>query len=241
MLATLQALVRINLKEGRKGMAKQALVEHRPWLLSSIIAACAFYVLSDNPIGEIWLILLKGSAVGLLAAYAMRRAGAGIDAAMFVLVLALAAAGDMVLELDFEAGGALFLASHLAAIIFFLRHPRVSTTSSQKLLALALLIGTPLVSYFISLRVDVSLYSAGLGAMAAAAWMSRFPRFRVGSGAVLFILSDWLIFVRFGPFDLGPLPGLLIWPLYYAGQLMIATGVVQTLRWQAGKGERPVR
>ena len=32
------------------------------------------------------------------------------------------------------------------------------------------------------------------------------------------------------------LPDLLIWPLYYAGQVMIATGIVQCMR-----GEQPVR
>jgi len=217
-------------------MAKQALIEHRPWLLASVTAAVAFYFLNDNPIGGVWLIALKGAAVGLLATYALRRAGGTLDGAVFVLALALSAAGDMVLELDFNAGGALFFASHLVATLFYLRQRRARTSPSQKLLAAALLAGTPLVSYFLSLRPEIALYSLALGAMAAAAWMSRFPRYRVGTGAVLFIVSDWLIFSRFGPISLEPVPTYLIWPLYYAGQLMIATGVVQTLR-----GERPVR
>ena len=53
---------------------------------------------------------------------------------------------------------------------------------------------------------------------------------------MLFVVSDWLIFARLGPIDLAPLPDLLIWPLYYAGQVMIATGIVQCLR-----GEQPER
>lgn len=217
-------------------MAKQALIEHRPWLLASVAAAVAYYFLRDNPLGEVWLIALKGAAVGLLATYAWRRAGQGLDGAIFVLALALSAAGDMVLELDFNAGGALFLASHLVAVAFYLRQRRIRTTPSQKLLAAALLISNPLVSYLLSLKPEIALYAAGLGAMAATAWLSRFPRYRVGTGAVLFIVSDWLIFSRMGPVSLEPVPSLLIWPLYYAGQLMIATGVVQTLR-----GERTVR
>jgi len=217
-------------------MAKQALIEHRPWLLASVAAAVAYYFLRDNPLGEVWLIALKGAAVGLLATYAWRRAGQGLDGAIFVLALALSAAGDMVLELDFNAGGALFLASHLVAVVFYLRQRRIRTTPSQKLLAAALLISTPLVSYLLSLKPEIALYAAALGAMAATAWLSRFPRYRVGTGAVLFIVSDWLIFSRMGPVSLEPVPSLLIWPLYYAGQLMIATGVVQTLR-----GERTVR
>lgn len=217
-------------------MAKQALIEHRPWLLASVAAAVAYYFLRDNPLGEVWLIALKGAAVGLLATYAWRRAGQGLDGAIFVLALALSAAGDMVLELDFNAGGALFLASHLVAVAFYLRQRCSRTTPSQKLLAAALLISTPLVSYLLSLKPEIALYAAALGAMAATAWLSRFPRYRVGTGAVLFIVSDWLIFSRMGPVSLEPVPTYLIWPLYYAGQLMIATGVVQTLR-----GERAVR
>ncbi len=120
--------------------------------------------------------------------------------------------------------------------MFYLRQRRIRTTPSQKLLAAALLISTPLVSYLLSLKPEIALYAAALGAMAATAWLSRFPRYRVGTGAVLFIVSDWLIFSRMGPVSLEPVPSLLIWPLYYAGQLMIATGVVQTLR-----GERTVR
>ena len=50
------------------------------------------------------------------------------------------------------------------------------------------------------------------------------------------LVSDWLIFSRMGTFDLGVLPEIMIWPLYFAAQLMIATGVVQVLR-----GETPAR
>jgi uncharacterized membrane protein YhhN len=99
-----------------------------------------------------------------------------------------------------------------------------------------LLVGTPLVSWLLSGDAKIAIYATFLGAMASTAWMSHYPRYRVGSGAVLFVVSDWLIFSRMGAFDLTPLPDLLIWPLYYAGQLMIATGIVQCLR-----GEQPVR
>lgn len=216
-------------------MSKHALIEHRPWLLASVSAAVAFYFLWNNPIGGVWLILLKGAAVGLLAVYAMRRAP-GLDGAILVIALALSAAADMALELNFEVGGGLFFASHLVAVGLYLRNRRESTTNSQILTAFALFIGTPTVAYLLSERIDIALYSAGLGLMAALAWVSRFPRYRVGIGAVLFVVSDWLIFTRMGHFDLGVLPDTLVWPLYYAGQLMIATGVVQTLR-----GERPTK
>lgn len=210
-------------------MAHRALIEHRPWLLASLVAGIAYYFLADNPVGGVWLIMLKGAGVGFLAVYAAQRTS-GVDGAILTLALALGAAADMVLEIEFETGGGLFFASHAVAIGLYWRNARASTTASQKACALALLIGTPAVSWLLSGRADIALYSLGLGAMAAAAWMSRFPRYRVGLGAVLFIISDWLIFSRMGPLDLAPLPQFLVWPTYFAAQIMIATGVVQTLR-----------
>lgn len=221
-------------------MAKQALSEQRPWLLASIVAATAYFFLKDNPIGEgTWGILLKGAGVALLALYALLRVPhdrRGIDGALLVLALALAALGDMTIELYFTAGGALFAAAHCVAVALYLRnrHPRPSPV--QKLTGVGLLIGTPLVSFLLSGQAQIALYAGFLGAMAAVAWMSHYPRYRVGTGAVLFVVSDWLIFSRMGAYDLAPLPDLLIWPLYYAGQVMIATGIVQCLR-----GEQPVR
>lgn len=221
-------------------MAKQALVEQRPWLLASIAAAIAFYFLRDNPVGEgTWGILAKGASVGLLAVYALVRMPhdrRGIDGAILILALALAAAGDMAIELNFIAGGAFFTAAHCVATVLYLRNLRQRPSPSQRMLTLALLIGTPLVSYFLTEQLHIAAYAAFLGVMASTAWASRFPRYRVGTGAVLFVISDWLLFSRMGSTDLGVLPDLLIWPLYYAGQVMIATGVVQCLR-----GEQPVK
>lgn len=220
-------------------MPKRALIEHRPWLLAGVIAAIAFYFLRDNQtggglvLGETYMILLKGAGVGFLALYALLRAS-GADHIILALALALSAAGDMALELWFEVGGALFAASHLVACVLYLRNRRENPSFSQSLLGLALFIGAPAISYLLSDRIEIAIYASTLGLMAACAWMSRFPRYRVGIGAVLFVISDWLIFSRMGSFDLGVLPDLLIWPLYFAGQLMIATGVVQTLR-----GETP--
>jgi len=221
-------------------MAKQALIEQRPWLLASITAATAYYFLSDNPVFEgTWGLLAKGASVGLLAVYALLRVPhgrRGIDGLLLVLALALASAGDMAIELYFEVGGAFFAAAHCVAVALYLRNRHARPSPTQKLTGAALLIATPLVSYVLSGAAEIALYAAFLGAMAAAAWMSHYPRYRVGTGAVLFVISDWLIFSRLGPHDLAPLPDLLIWPLYCIGQVMIATGIVQCLR-----GEQPVR
>ena len=224
-------------------MPKRALIEHRPWLMASVIAALAYYFLQDNPIGEVWLMLIKGSAVGFLAIYALRRAP-GADGKLLAVVMAICAVADAAIQLSLFAGGALFAIAHLVAMGLYIRNRRQTTSISQKLLAAALIIGAPAVSYLLTDRQDVFQYSIILGLMASFAWISRFPRYRVGLGAVLFVVSDWLIFSRDTPSEMlfsfasttFSVPDLLIWPLYFAGQLMIATGVTQTLR-----GETPAR
>ena len=216
-------------------MPRRALVDHRPWLLAGVFAAVAYYFLQDTIKVEPIEIAIKGLGVGFLAIYAMRRAP-GADGMILTAALALSALADMALELWFEAGGALFAASHLVAIGLYMRNRRDGPSLSQQVLGVLLFVMTPSITYVMTGDLMVTIYAMFLGAMAAAAWTSRFPRYRVGMGAILFVVSDWLIFSRMGTFDLGDLPDLLVWPLYFAGQLMIATGVVQTLR-----GETPAR
>ena len=79
----------------------------------------------------------------------------------------------------------------------------------------------------------VAFYALGLGAMAATAWLSSFSRYRLGLGAVMFVASDLLIFAQMSLLADSPLPGLLIWPLYYFGQFLICVGVVGELRRRA--------
>jgi hypothetical protein len=213
-----------------------ALANHRPWLLVGIIAAVAFYVLRDGALGGAWVTLIKGSAVGALAIYAIVR-GRGGDAHIFAAALGLAALGDMAIEFSLVIGGAAFFCAHVAAMALFLRFPRAQTSPSQKTLAVMLLLGTPFVSWLLSNDPQIALYGLSLGGMAACAWMSRFTRYRVGAGAVLFVVSDWLIFSELGTIDLAPLPQLAIWPLYFLGQFLIATGVVQTLRHELDEAE----
>ncbi|MFA6220369.1 MAG: lysoplasmalogenase family protein [Erythrobacter sp.] len=214
-------------------MPRRALVEHRPWLVLSLLAGVTYFFASDDPIGGLWLIVWKGAGVGFLAAYAAFRTK-GVDGALIALVMALGAAGDMALELDLVAGGALFALGHVVAIGLYLRNPRRKVVASQVAAGAALLIMTPAIAgslvYPLPNWVVATVYSAFVGAMAAAAWTSRFPRYRVGTGAVMFVASDLLIFAREGGMLPDLVTGWLIWPLYYGGQFLIAVGVVQTLR-----------
>lgn len=107
-------------------------------------------------------------------------------------------------------------------------------TSSQR--ALGFLLGPLTVVIAVALvarsghAVIVGIYALALGVMAAAAWTSRFSRYSVGLGAMLFVASDLLIFSRLGPLAGSSAPTLFIWPLYFAGQALIARGVMGTLR-----------
>ncbi|MFN3517439.1 MAG: lysoplasmalogenase family protein [Novosphingobium sp.] len=214
-------------------MPKRALVDKRPWLLASLLAGISYYFIRHDTVPDIFEWAWKGAGVALLAVYALAR-HKGADSRVIAAVMALGALGDVLIELVLEWGAIAFLIGHLIAIRLYWRHRRDSLTFSQKLTGFALLVLVPLVAFLIpadrAAAPGIALYSAGLGGMAAAAWTSSFPRYRVGIGAVMFVISDLLIFARMGALAQSPLPDLLIWPLYYFGQFLICTGVVGELR-----------
>jgi uncharacterized membrane protein YhhN len=205
-------------------------------LVAAAVAGVSYFPASHALADGAAIIAWKGAGVGLLAAWAAAKAR-GIDGWWIAGVMALGALGDVLLEaVGLAAGAAAFLAGHVAAILFYLRHRR-RRFDPFDWFAAVLLFGVPLAAYLLpdnpTAARDVAAYSAGLGGMVAAAWISRFPRGSVALGALMFVISDLLIFARLGPLAGDSLPGLLIWPLYFIGQLMIATGVVRTLGKEA--------
>ena len=210
-------------------MAKAALIERRPWLFASLIASLAFYFYGDAALEGIPKMAMKASAVAFLAVYAWLRDDHS-DAKILCVAMLSGAAGDAGIEIDLSIGGALFFIEHVALMSIFLKHVRDTIVGSQKALAVVLLIGTPSISYLMTQDLGIALYGLALGGMAATAWVSRFSRYRVGFGAVLFVVSDLLIFAKHGPLEDSSIPALLIWPLYYTGQFLICTGIIQTLR-----------
>lgn len=214
-------------------MPKRALIDRRPWLLASLAFAISYYFVRDGAAPGVYLIVLKGAGVALLAVYALLRAPR-IDGKLLAAVMAFGAAGDMAIELSLQAGAAFFFVGHLIALALYLRHRRPKLAQSQKSAAAALLLATPLIAFFFpadrGTAPAVAFYALALGGMAAAAWSSAFPRYRVGFGAALFVASDLLIFARMGPLADSAVPDLLIWPLYYLGQFLICVGAVGYLR-----------
>lgn len=209
-------------------MPHHALIEKRPWLLASLAAGIGFWLLKETGLPGLYQIALKGAGVALLAAYAFTR-HKGHDANTIAAVMAFGALGDVLIEFKLELGAVAFLIGHLIAVRLYWQHRRANPTRSQRAAALVLLVLTPLTSFLLGGPM-VALYALGLGGMAASAWLSSFSRYRVGLGALMFVISDLLIFARMSVLSDSPLPALLIWPLYYFGQFLICTGVVGELR-----------
>lgn len=180
------------------------------------------------------IIAWKGSGVALLALWAAINARS-FDGWLIAAVLACGALGDVLLDaMGMETGAIAFVAGHIIAIWLYARNRRAQPSGSQMALALCVA-PAAVVIVWAMLHGNAgwwhaAIYTGFVAVMAAMAWISRFPRYRTGIGAMLFLISDLVIFARVG--EVLP-PGFsrwLIWPLYFAGQALIARGVVTTLR-----------
>ena len=214
-------------------MAKRALIEKRPWLLASLAAAILFCALRLTRTPELWLVPLPGVATGLLALYALLQR-AGSTSRHLAAIMTVAAVRDVLFQVDLAISALVFFVYHLLAISLYLRHPREHATATQKAAAVAMLVLTPIVAWSLpadrTLAAPMGLYGLAVGGMAACAWMSAFPRYRVGIGAALLLAFNLIVIAELGPLMGQEVPDLLSWPLYYVGQLLVTVGVVQTLR-----------
>ena len=160
---------------------------------------------------------------------------------MIAAALGFGALGDYLLDAKgLETGAVAFVVGHLIAIALYRMNRRARTTPSQRLLGWLVMPAT-LVIVWAMLSPQpgwwhAALYSLFVAAMAAAAWTSRFPRYRTGIGAMLFLASDLFIFAGVGGVLPGDVTPWLIWPLYFAGQALIAWGVVRTLSLENARG-----
>jgi uncharacterized membrane protein YhhN len=214
----------------------QDLAHKRPWLFASLAFGLTFPLSWQLALPDYAAIAWKMAGVGLLVGYALRKHHRG-EFLLLAAVMAFWSLGDGLLELDMIWGAIAFALGHGVAIILFLKHRRVHPAFSQKALAAAVFLLAPVIAYFLpgvqpgspNGGAQAAVYTVVVAAMAAMAWSSNFPRYRVGLGAMAFVVSDLLIFARFGPLANSGWVSLAIWYLYYGGVLMIATGIVTTL------------
>jgi uncharacterized membrane protein YhhN len=174
----------------------------------------------------------KGSGVGLLAVYAALKAR-DRNGWLLTAVMTLGVLGDVLLGIQFIVGAVAFLIGHLVAVGLYLTNRRPALTRSQMALALLLVPAAVFIAFMLpadrAAAPGVAFYTLGLSLMAATAWTSRFPRFTVGIGALMFLVSDLVIFAKMGPLPDTFLTGLAVWVPYYGGQLLICVGVVAAL------------
>ena len=218
-------------RQAGHGQTAQPFVDPHPWLWRAALIVGAAYWLHiwfgwQGPLITAW----KGASVGLLAVWAWRCARTR-DSRQIAWVMTLGAVGDVLLDaINLPTGALAFAAAHLVAIILYLRNRRPNPSPSQKGLAYllvpaALLICWGLVRGENGASIAI-LYTGFVSLMAATAWLSRFPRYRTGIGALLFVLSDLLIFAREGGSIAPQLGSLLVWPTYFAAQALIVRGVI---------------
>jgi uncharacterized membrane protein YhhN len=209
-------------------------------LAASVVAGVSYVASWGLDLSQAASLTWKGLGVGLLAVWAALKAK-NMNGWLVALVMALGCAGDVLLGVNFIVGAAAFLFGHLVAIGLYLRNRRKVIQRSQLALGVVLVPATVFIAFMLPAdragAPGVALYTLGLSLMAATAWTSRFPRFTVGIGAILFLVSDLVIFARMGPLPETFLTGLAVWAPYYGGQLLIATGVIGALdHWRDSAG-----
>ncbi len=197
-------------------------------LIGALIAGGSYLFGMDLELPNATMLIWKGAGVWLLSVYAglCARSNAGWIVA---LVMAMGALGDVLVERSLATGSAAFIVGHIAATSLYLSNRRPVLTQSQRWLAIITVPAVMLISWSLTQDAGVAFYSLFLAVMAASAWISRFPRFWTGIGAMLFVASDLLIFAQMGPMADADWINYAIWALYFVGQLMIVLGVTRTL------------
>jgi uncharacterized membrane protein YhhN len=203
------------------------------WVLIAAALVGGSYLLGmDLDLSDGAMLAWKGGGVWLLAVYAALQART-TDGWLITGVMALGAAGDVLVEMDETRGAAAFAIGHMIAIALYVRNRRPTLTPSQMGLAMVVVPATILIAWLLPSErsgvTGVIFYAFLLSLMTASAWISRFPRYRTGIGAMLFLASDLLIFARMGPLSEAIWVDYAIWGLYFVGQVLIVVGVTQTL------------
>jgi uncharacterized membrane protein YhhN len=197
-------------------------------LIASVIAGVSYgatWALALPPgVETVW----KGAGVALLAVHAAVRAKS-VDGWLLTAVMALGAGGDVLLETHgLTVGAVSFLLGHVVGSTLYLRHRKPGSFIPLGLIPVVVGISF-LLPHDRGGAPSIALYSLFLAVMAATALMSRFPLKTVGLGALMFVVSDLLIFGRLGPLPDNLVTGLAVWGLYYFGQLLICLGVARAL------------
>ncbi|TPE58613.1 lysoplasmalogenase [Sandaracinobacter neustonicus] len=198
--------------------------------VAALVAGISYIVSWALPLPDAAAIAWKGAGVGLLATWASRQ-GQTIDHKLLATVLVLGATADMMLEIHLIAGAAIFALGHVVAVVLYIRNRRAGTGVRDAALGALFAAGMMALAFHLASpdwAPAVAIYTLFLAVMAASAMASRFPL--AAAGALLFLLSDLLIFARMGLIANLSWADLAVWATYFAGQALIAYGVATGLK-----------
>jgi len=197
---------------------------------TSLAVSIVYLAFAGRPSSPLRTILKTGS-IGTLAILPWTYLGTTGANPLFTLSLALAlsALGDLFLALKdqsrfFLYGLGTFLAAHVAYLAAFLPHTEVPQGMALidiiATLAAAGAFLAVLIPRLGKMKLPVIAYFAVIMAMTAAAWSIPGASWMLGTGAVIFAISDSLIAVRK---FLSPFPGIniAVWTTYVAAQFMM--------------------
>ena len=203
-------------------------------LIAAVIAGVSYLLGMNLAFPPALMIVWKGSGVALLAVWAALNAR-DMDGWLIAAVMAFGALGDVLLEATgLEAGAGAFLVGHAVAMLLYFRNWRPHITFSQRTLSALVVPLSVFIAFSLTQDAMIAVYTFFVAGMTASAWTSRFPRFRTGMGAMMFLASDLLIFARMSFLEETVGISVTIWVLYFLGQLLIILGVVGTLRAPGG-------
>jgi len=203
-------------------------------LLASFIVAVV-YGGGWYPTDWLWPLIIKGSAVGLLAVFVLVGTQS-INHLLLFFALAASVGGDILLELPGEnsltRGLTSFLAAHVFFIILYVKNRMFveDITAFRVRLAALMWALAAVAAYFLypqlgEMAMPVVTYSVVLAAMATTALFSKFAVKLTGFGALLFVISDAVLGAQL--FATVPdFAGYIIWATYYLAQLLMVLGVI---------------
>jgi len=188
------------------------------------------------PDGLLWQVTAKASAVSFLVLFVLVTSQTTNH---LILLLALTASvlGDVLLALpgenSFLRGLLAFFVAHIFYVGLFIKNRlEFEDVSSTRIQISGLVIAAAGIGAFLlyqsnldSMLIPVMAYTTVLTLMTVSALFSRFPIKLVGTGAVLFLISDSILGAQtFLDVNLGG--SISVWVSYYLGQLFLALGVM---------------
>jgi hypothetical protein len=213
-------------------MPKRALLERRPWILASVVLAIIFWFAKDGRVPGLYLIALEAAPLLLLGVYAWLRLRLP-EGRMLAAMMVMSGVGVALVEFFPWAGATVLMLGCGLGIAVVVSHRRTPLHAIEQAAALALILLTPAACYFLAEPPDdatAGFYGLAVGGLAAGAWTSNLPRAQVGAGAVLLVAASLVAIAGAGPLYPSRVPGLIVWPLFYFGNFLFCTGVVQRLR-----------